>query len=104
MRDHLTQLQAPRAFVTWRERHQVRFEFQSSEGGAGGGGSTGASRRFVRLALLQPSAFSTRAQANAQGTVFHFPLARSAAGGAADQWLAAWDTRAVQPPQGGRLQ
>jgi hypothetical protein len=97
MRDHLTQLQAPRAFVTWRERHQVRFQFQGSE--------AAASRRFVRLALLQPSAFSTRAQANAQGTVFHFPLARSAAGGAADQWLAAWDTRAVQPPpQGGRLQ
>jgi hypothetical protein len=80
--------------------------FQSAEGSAGGAGAgSGASRRFVRLALLQPSAFSTRAQANAQGTVFHFPLARSAAGGAADQWLAAWDTRAVQPPpQGGRLQ
>jgi len=90
MRDHHFQMLAPRAFLTWRERHQVRFSFQDL---SRGGGTSAPRERCMQMTLYHPPVFSLRAQASQDGSVLHFPLSLGASGGVPDEWIAVWDSR-----------
>ena len=80
MRDHHFQMLAPRAFLTWRDRHQVRFAFSERSDGA---------RRLHRLDLKLPLPFSLRVQEGLDGLTLHAPLAQGASR-TTNEWLACW--------------
>jgi proteinaceous RNase P len=98
MRDHHFAMLAPKDFLTWRERHQVRFRFDCFWDRA-------ARRRVFRPVFDRPATYSHRAQVSEDGAVWHFPVAPSeaaaaAADGAADP-SAASSSPATPPPASG---
>ena len=73
MRDHHWGMLAPRAFLKWRERHQVGYRFAWDHAASS-----------LRPVFTFPRVYSHRAQRHPSGDTWHFPVA-----GTPDEWLVA---------------
>jgi len=71
MRDHVFQLQDPKHFLTWKERHQIKFMFN----------------RDLMLELSYPPSYSRRLQLSPCGSAWYFPSAENE-----DLWMCAWQS------------
>lgn len=76
MRDHHFQMLAPRHFLKWRERHQIKYRFTNSR-----------SETRKRPGFMFPPVYSHRMHDAEDTSCWYFPVAETA-----DQWVVAWDT------------
>ena len=78
MRDHHFNMLAPRYFLKWRERHQVKMDVKPSRSHASG----------YAVTLKYPSQYSHRVQPAVDGSAWYFPVTGTAA-----TWFVAWQQK-----------